>query len=130
MGGNIENFRGNETILIADDDAPILNIIARTVRNGGYNVITANDGQEAVETYQNNINEIKLVMLDIVMQRKDGIAAYHEIKQINHHAVIVFITGSIKDIRVPDNSKIIRKPFTPIDLLSQIRSSIDEHKTI
>ncbi len=130
MGGNNDDLKGNETVLIADDDPNLLDIMARTVRNGGYTVITALDGQEAVDMYQNNISDIKLVVMDIIMSRKDGIAAYNEIMQINKDAAVLFITGSIKNIAIPGNPKIIRKPFTPVEFLSQIRSSIDGTETV
>jgi CheY-like chemotaxis protein len=130
MSEDIDSYRGDETILIADDDAPILDIIARTIRGAGYTVLTANDGQEAIDLYRDNVSDIKLTILDIIMEKIDGETAYNEIKKINSDAVIIFITGSFKEFTIPGNPKIIRKPFMPIDIIKQVRSSIDQNKIV
>ncbi len=125
MTKNYDAYRGNETILIADDERELLDLMGYIISQCGYNVITANDGQSAVELYRKNISDITLIILDVNMPNKDGIAAYSEIKLINPDANIIFTSGAVKQLATIGNPTIILKPFTPIEILKLIRKSID-----
>lgn len=60
----------NETILVADDDAGILQMLAIMLENAGYNVVTASDGEEALELVE--ARRPDLVLLDFMMPNMDG----------------------------------------------------------
>lgn len=121
-----DEFNGSETILLVDDDMQVLEMMSNIVKDCGYNVINANDGVEAIEKYKLNIAEIKIVIMDIVMPRKDGITAFHEIMEINPNAVVILISGFHDgQLALSDKLKIIQKPFLPTDFLRHIRNSLD-----
>lgn len=67
-----EIFRGSGTILYADDEEHIRNLVKTQLRNIGYEVLLAKDGEEALEIYKKNKDNISLVILDLVMPHCGG----------------------------------------------------------
>lgn len=122
---------GTKTILIADDEKILRDILSRLFISSGYDVILAEDGDDAVEKYKQNSGNISIVVMDIVMPRKDGILAYLEIKEVNPDAAILFMSGygtshlqvlAGLGIATPE---LIAKPFEPAELLYKITSLLN-----
>lgn len=86
---------GNEIVLIVDDDLSLLETTAYMVETLGYDVITAQNGAEAVEKYK----EISpsLVFMDIKMPIMDGFDAFFKIKGFDSDAKVVLITAYAMD---------------------------------
>jgi CheY-like chemotaxis protein/DNA-binding XRE family transcriptional regulator len=130
LGANLmsvlPNLRGTETILLVDDEMLMLNFLSELLKNHGYSVITAQDGQEAVDKYYSNVPNIDFVLMDIMMPRLDGISAYKAISVMGSKTPVLLMTGysafSLGDL---DNLQIINKPFSPGNLLSHIRGLLD-----
>ena len=80
-----------KTILLVDDDIDLLENTAYMVKSLGYDVITAEDGQDAVSKYK-EINP-DLTIMDVKMPRMDGFDAFFKIKQYDSDAKIVLITA-------------------------------------
>ncbi|MGH9943980.1 MAG: PAS domain S-box protein [Pyrinomonadaceae bacterium] len=121
---------GHETILVAEDEAP-LRALAQDVLEGlGYRVILAADGAEAVETFAGRPGEIDLVMLDVVMPRMGGREAYEQITRLRPDVPTLFMTGYstemvqgrfIREARVP----LLQKPYGLEDLAGKVRETLD-----
>lgn len=112
-------------ILIADDDPIIIKLLQVNLELDGYDVVTAEDGAEAVE----KAAEFKpdLVILDIMMPRMDGWAALQELKRQPETAKVPVIFLSAKaqqdDVRRGYDAgaaEYLTKPFDPSELLSII----------
>lgn len=112
-------------ILIADDDPIIIKLLQVNLELDGYDVVTAEDGAEAVE----KAAEFKpdLVILDIMMPRMDGWAALQELKGQPETATVPVIFLSAKaqqdDVRRGYDAgaaEYLTKPFDPSELLSII----------
>ena len=126
MDLELRKHRGTETLLIADDDKHVLNLLSDYLSYNGYNVIKAKDGEEAVEAYKKNSVDIQLVMMDIVMPRKDGIKASLEIIEHNPDAIIWFMSGYNPDANCElIGKRFIKKPFSPIKIAEVIRNLLD-----
>ena len=82
-----------ELILCVDDEREIRRVVGITLRNHGYQVLTANDGAEATRTYALHRDTIRAVVLDLAMPVKDGKTALAEIRQANPEAVVIVMTG-------------------------------------
>lgn len=129
MTETMEEFRGNETILVVDDELQLRELLSSFLSNFGYNIICANDGFDAVEIYKQNIESIRLSIMDIVMPRKDGITASKEIKELNPCAIILFTSGySPNHISKSEDIDLIQKPFSPIEVIKKIRTSLDSNR--
>ena len=83
---------GTETILLADDDEAIRLISERTLKELGYNVLVARNGEEAIEIFRQK-KEIVLAVLDVVMPRKGGKEAFEEMHKANPELKVIFMSG-------------------------------------
>jgi len=114
------------TILVVEDDPDTLDAITELLTRGGYKIIAAVDGQDAVEKFAEYKDEIKLVISDVVMPRKSGKVASNEIRQISGTTKFIFVSGHAKGviaregILIPD-AELIMKPIMPFELLDKIR---------
>lgn len=118
-------YCGNgETILLVDDEEAVKQTVGMILNKCNYNVITASDGAEAIRKYIENMQDIKLVILDIVMPVMDGITAAKALKNYNDDLKIILSTGYEGHKKVDDASKVIdrfiRKPYSSVDLLELV----------
>ncbi len=117
---------GTETILVAEDNNEVRSLIREILECGGYTVILTRDGEDAVNKYRQHASEIDMVLLDVVMPRKNGKEAYEAIKLINPHISVLFMSGYTADIIhqkgiLEEGVYFISKPISPDILLSKIR---------
>lgn len=115
-------FGHGETVLIVDDEAAIREIAQRSLEAYGYQVLTANNGLEAVTIYTQH-QEIDLVLMDMMMPSMDGSLAIRTLKAINPRLKIVAVSGLISreqlsDLTGTDVHGFLPKPFTSQDLLT------------
>lgn len=126
MQKDVSKFGGLETILIAEDQKNIRDMLSMFLTHHGYKVLHAEDGHDALEQYRQNGDKINLVIMDVVMPRIDGITAYSEIKKINPSALIIMMSGYHEKILCKGSSMtIMQKPFSPTDMVKKIRSTLD-----
>ena len=84
---------GNETILLVDDEAPIRSLGIRLLGKGGYTVLTAPDGQAAIEMYERHGSEISLVILDLLMPEMGGKQCLERLLKIDPKLKVIIATG-------------------------------------
>jgi signal transduction histidine kinase len=121
---------GNETILVAEDDPTVRKITIRTLKDAGYSVLAACDGEEALEMFQQHRDAVALVLLDVVMPRISGHEAQQRIHELAPSTKMVFCTGYDRetaggDRRLGEHVPLIQKPFTAQALLSVVREVLD-----
>jgi PAS domain S-box-containing protein len=121
---------GNETILVAEDDAPMRKLTTIVLEAFGYSVISAEDGEDAITKFMENRERISLVMLDMIMPKKNGKAVSEEIRKVSPKIKILFASGytmdivGTKDLTYP-GSDFIQKPVSPNVLLMKVREILD-----
>ncbi len=120
---------GSETILLAEDDATVRDLLGRVLGKAGYRVIVAVDGQDAVEKFRENRDDVDILLFDVVMPTKSGKAAYDDIRAYKPGIKVVFISGYIADdIKarkiLDEGHTLISKPVSPGELLKTIRQSL------
>ena len=121
---------GSETILLAEDNADVRNLAVRVLKKGGYKVLVAVDGEEAVEVFNEHADEVDLVMLDLVMPRLGGREAGEKIRKIKNQVRILFASGydpaSVgSEIRALEGTDLLMKPFGIPELLGKVRELLD-----
>ena len=121
----MEALKGNETIMVVDDEEPVRSMLSRFLVRLGYNVLTAEDGQVAVDKFTEHSESVKAIVMDVDMPRKDGITASLEIKTLKQDTSIVLISGHITHERETPNLPMISKPFMMKDVVMKIRESLD-----
>ncbi|MBF0345910.1 MAG: PAS domain S-box protein [Nitrospirae bacterium] len=121
---------GVETILIAEDDKEFRRILKEILEDVGYNVIEAVDGTDAVEKFKTNKDVINLLVLDVIMPRKNGKIAYEEMLALKPEIKAIFLSGYTYDVilqkGIIDKSHyFISKPVSPKDLIKKVREILD-----
>lgn len=124
-------MRKQETILIADD-AEINRAILRSLFEGKYNLLEAENGEQALMLLRQYSETVTVVLLDLVMPVKDGYQVLEEIQQENlaYHVPVIVITAddsTDSKVRVFERgaSDIITKPFDPDVVKSRVRNIIE-----
>ncbi len=123
---------GSETILLGEDEEDIRNFIREVLEGYGYRVIEAVNGQDVVQKFNENKNDVRLLILDIIMPKKNGKDAYSEINSGDGDNIkAIFISGHTADfIQMHAGSdEEINFLYKPIDintLLSEVRRVLDE----
>lgn len=130
--GFVEDIQmGTETILVADDDTEVTAITKAIFQEAGYKVILANDGESALNMFKANQDKIQLLVLDIIMPKKNGKEVYEEIKNIQPSVKAVFTSGYTEDIInqkmvIEEGLNFIMKPIMPTELLKKVREVLDQ----
>jgi len=108
-----------KTILVVEDTAVVRAIIVRALREEGYTVVEANDGEMAwaILTGAASVN---MLVTDIVMPRLDGIQLSRRLTASGKHLPLLFISGyDQKPSDVP--GPLLAKPFGPEELVTEVR---------
>ncbi len=121
---------GNETVLIAEDSNDVRDLTKEVLKKAGYSVIEAVDGQQAISVFRENPDNIDLVILDVVMPKKNGREVYNEIILIRPEVKVLFISGYTADViidkGISDRSlEYLAKPVSPVLLLKKVREILD-----
>ena len=121
---------GSETILVAEDDDMVRNLTTRVLTRAGYTVLTAENGEEAVEMFNSHKDEIDLAVLDVVMPRMGGHAAYLQIIDSSPDLHVIFASGYAQDGVHTDfilnaGLDLLEKPYGAADLLAIVRKTLD-----
>ncbi len=120
----------SETILVAEDDKMVQRLVERVLRNAGYSVLMASDGEEALEVFEKHSADITLVLLDVLMPKMDGKKVYDILQPKYPRARFLFSSGYSKDLLhagfgLLEGIELIEKPYSPKALLRRVRQVCD-----
>jgi PAS domain S-box-containing protein len=123
-------LKGNETLLVAEDDPSIREFAQLILRKYGYKVILAQDGADAVEKFKANIDKIDIIILDMIMPGKSGREAYEEIRKVRSDVKVLFMSGYSPDLLqnkgfLDTGEEVLIKPVLPLELIRKIRAALD-----
>lgn len=126
----IEIPRGSGTILLVEDELLVRNSLRSVISSCGYSVLEAADGEEAVQVFRENAATVDLIILDMIMPKKNGWETLQEIRSIKPEIKNIFLSGYTADILdskgINDSGEIlIMKPVNPPLLLEAIRNLLD-----
>jgi len=121
---------GLETILVAEDNAELLDVIQLTLSAWGYTVIATKNGEEAVAKFQEFAASIDLLLLDIIMPKKSGIDVLDEARSLRPDIKVIFMSGYSADFikdrgLMKSEYSYVSKPVSPNALLRSIREVLD-----
>ncbi|MEE8398736.1 MAG: response regulator, partial [Desulfobacterales bacterium] len=125
-GHSDELVMGQETILLIDDEEMILDVSGELIQKLGYDVMTAQSGEQAISTYEDNTDKIALVILDMIMPTMGGGEIFERLKGINPDVKVLLTSGYALDGQVSlilerGCNGFIQKPFKPTKLSQEIR---------
>ena len=122
----------NECILVVDDDPEIVNAIAITLEREGYPVRRAYDGLQAVDECLDPA--VKLILIDVMMPRLDGLSALLRIREKRNLPVIVLSAKSEDTDKILGLSMgaddYVTKPYNPQELIARVRSQLRRYTSL
>lgn len=127
--------RGEETVLLVDDEEMILDIGTEFLEIMGYHVLTAENGTQAVQLYEEKRGEIALVILDMVMPDMTGGDCFDKLRELNPTVKVLLssgysIDGQASKILDRGCNGFIQKPFKIEQVSKKIRDILDSPGTI
>jgi len=116
-----------QTVLVVEDNIPVSEIEKKALRNAGYMVIVANNGQEALDCYRDRKGDISLVILDLLMPEMSGRDCLMELVKIDPSVRVLVASGfsptdELRNEIGPLVKGFITKPFNLAELLNAVRS--------
>jgi hypothetical protein len=122
---------GTETILLAEDDADVRILSKDILEKFGYTVIEAVDGDDAIRAFRENEGKVHLLLLDVIMPKKNGKEAHAEIKRINPDIKALFLSGYTANVIhkrgiLDKGFNFILKPVSPTELLRKVREVLNK----
>jgi hypothetical protein len=120
-----------ETILLAEDDRFVRMLTKHILTKYGYQVIEAVDGEDAIRTFREHLDTVQLLLLDVIMPKKNGKEVYEDCRKIKPEIKVVFMSGHPYDVITKQGFaageiSFIAKPLTPGDLLVSVRKVLDD----
>jgi two-component system, cell cycle sensor histidine kinase and response regulator CckA len=124
------SLKGKETILVVEDESMLTEYLKQILEGDGYTVLTADDGNRAVEIYRANKNEIALVFSDMGLPGMNGWDAIKIMRQINPSLKVIFATGYLdpdlrNEISRAGVQEFMQKPYNPEEIQIKIREVLD-----
>jgi PAS domain S-box-containing protein len=116
---------GNQTILIAEDQLEVRKLTTEILRTYGYRTIEAADGEQALREFKKHKDEIELVILDVVMPKKNGKEVFEEIRRMQPGIRVLFVSGYTGDVIIDkgiqdEKVNFLAKPLSASTLLKKV----------
>lgn len=126
----LNNPRGSETILLAEDDDGLRLLIHETLRERGYRVLEARNGVEALQLREGHAGPVHLLLSDVVMPQMSGRPLAEHLAALRPDMKVLFMSGYPDDAVVRHGIlcaevHFIQKPFTPKALAQKVRELLD-----
>jgi PAS domain S-box-containing protein len=127
---HIGRIGGTETILLAEDDADVRKLTKTMLEEAGYTVIEAEDGEEALNRFTGNEDKVRLLLLDVIMPKKNGREVYVEIRKTHPAMKALFMSGYTANVIhkkgiLEKDLNFISKPFNAAEFLGMVRKILD-----
>lgn len=120
-------------ILVVDDEHEIVDLLEFYLCNEGYEVMKANNGEEAIEIINGNTESIDLALLDVMLPDMDGFTLLKKIREDNYFPIIM-VTARVEDIDKINGLTIgaddyITKPFNPLEVIARVKAQLRRIKS-
>ena len=133
MSQENSNLKGDETILIVEDEQAVRNIAKSSLEKFGYTTFTAGDAEEALAVHASAAQKIDVLLTDIVMPNVSGKELADQLAVKQPDLVIIFMSGYTDDTIgkkgvLTENINFIQKPFSPVSLAEKVRDILDHNR--
>jgi len=123
--------RGSETLLLVEDEDHVRNLLAEALRLGGYKVLTAANGEEALNLLDGLDAEVHLIITDVVMPKMSGPQLAQRVRQTRPDAKVIFMSGYNDRAETftqvfKEGGAFLQKPFTVESLGRKVREVLGE----
>jgi two-component system, cell cycle sensor histidine kinase and response regulator CckA len=129
---NSETVFNAKTLLVVEDNSPLLEITCKMLEVSGYNVIPAGSGEEAIQLAMAHAGPIDVMLTDLRMPKMSGFELSSRLHNVRPEMKVLFVSGSAEElfdddesIDIADNQAFLQKPFTRQALIQKIREVCD-----
>jgi two-component system, cell cycle sensor histidine kinase and response regulator CckA len=123
------SLHGNETILLAEDEPSVRELIRKILTEQGHTVLAARNGREALELAQGHEGPIQLVLSDVVMPEMGGSEFVRALVDLRPSIKVLYVSGYPNDEvlhrGIAQSATFVAKPFAPDDLIRKVREVLD-----
>ena len=117
---------GTASILVVEDDDSVRNMLLRILRENGYSLVAARDGQEALQLCEPGERTFDLLLTDVVMPKMGGRELSERLKRLRPDLKVLYLSGYAHDAMVHNGAldrgvALLEKPFTKAELLHKVR---------
>src|SRR5579864_4869354 len=125
----MQTVSNGKTILLGEDELEVRSYLEMALRCHGYSIESAQDGEEVLNCLERERGRISLVLLDIMMPRKDGLETLREIRSLDRDLPIIMLSGASSPLKVVEAMKsgatdFIPKPVSHEDLRDAIEKAV------
>ncbi|MBI3403820.1 MAG: PAS domain S-box protein [Acidobacteria bacterium] len=125
-------LRGTETVLVAEDQTAVRDLMARVLGDLGYTVLTARDGADAVVTEAAHAGQIDLLLSDVIMPGLNGPDLAQRLLRRRPGLKVLYVSGFTSHLAIRlgtlgTRAGFLQKPFTPDRLALKVREILDVH---
>ena len=122
----VDDWKGQGIFLIADDEEVVRSLGKHIIQKLGFEVLTADDGREAVNLFKKHPDEIVAVLLDLTMPHMDGTEVFHEIRRMNPEVKVILSSGyneqdATQQFVGKGLAGFIQKPYVSAELINKIK---------
>lgn len=121
----LEKHDGHETILVVEDEPATLKISRILLESWGYRVLEAHSPFEAMDVFDHNAEDIRLVLTDVVMPGMTGPELGELLRRRRPDVRILYMSGYHNERLLQGNEAFLAKPFNPAGLARKIREELD-----
>ena len=127
--------KGGETVLLVEDEPSVRRLAARVIRDQGYTLLEAANGEEALNVAQEYDGPIHLLLTDVIMPQMGGKELAEKLKTVRSKMKALFISGYTDEAIVrhgvlKPGTNFLQKPFSPTTLAQKVREVLDWRGTI
>jgi CheY-like chemotaxis protein len=121
-----EKLRGNETILVVEDDDSVRRLVVRLLAMLGYDILEANGTRHALEVVAASRKTIHAVLTDIVMEEEQGPELVAQLAVSHPGIKVIYMSGYTRGaIELDETIVLVQKPFSRRDLAKKVREVLD-----
>jgi DNA-binding NtrC family response regulator len=123
--------RGNETILVVEDEEGVRKVTGRILRMQGYRVLEASNGGDSFSICKQHEGPIHLMITDVVMPEMHGPELAKRLMSLNPEMKVLYMSGYVKNFIshqgiLGKGTNYIQKPFTVNELARKVREALDK----
>jgi PAS domain S-box-containing protein len=120
-----EDLRGEETVLVVEDRPDVRNLVVEALQAGGYRVLQAREGSEALQVAEQHSGPIHLLLTDVIMPHMTGKEVAERLKQFRAETKVLYMSGYAADVvssrgLLDSGEQYIAKPFCLNSLLKKV----------
>ncbi|MEM7351688.1 MAG: response regulator [Acidobacteriota bacterium] len=125
------SWRGQGLVLVVDDELMVRMLAKRILEKFGFQVMTADDGRQAIEVFRPHAREFVAVLLDVTMPNLDGADAFRALRSMRPDLKVILSSGydegqATRQISRKELAGFLPKPYLPMDLIDLMRDILEE----